>query len=134
MNFQAVCDAECKFLFMSVKYPGSMHDSAAFENSVFSKEWAVCAGGKWWIACDDAYETKIFFWPWSGSRIDTLKDSFNFYFFGRNRNFIERTFGQLCKKWKILKRKLTSNFHRVPYIILSCAILHNYCKNCRSAA
>eukprot|EP00918_Siedleckia_nematoides_P032245 GHVU01069789.1.p1 GENE.GHVU01069789.1~~GHVU01069789.1.p1 ORF type:complete len:180 (+),score=4.19 GHVU01069789.1:3-542(+) len=50
------------------------------------------------------------------------------------RATIERTFGLLVGKWRILKRPLCSKFSNHPSIIEACIRLHNYCIDERMAA
>eukprot|EP00918_Siedleckia_nematoides_P012853 GHVU01028125.1.p1 GENE.GHVU01028125.1~~GHVU01028125.1.p1 ORF type:complete len:164 (-),score=6.19 GHVU01028125.1:922-1392(-) len=50
------------------------------------------------------------------------------------RSTIERTFGLLVGKWRILKRPLCTDFANHPSIIEACIRLHNYCIDERLAA
>ena len=44
------------------------------------------------------------------------------------RNQVERAFGRLKARWRILLQSIDVNTENVPNIMLSCFVLHNYCE------
>ena len=131
LNMQAICDAKCRFLFISIETPGSTHDASAFALSSFCERWSAQCGSKaWYIAADAAYPiSENIVTPWQGRNLDPFEDSFNFHFSGGNRNVIERAFGLLVRRWGILSKKIEFPLHRVPQIVVTCASLHNFLIN-----
>ena len=44
------------------------------------------------------------------------------------RSTVERAFGILKARWRILLKKLDNRFENIPEVILACCILHNLCQ------
>jgi hypothetical protein len=83
---QAICDASCRFTYVSVQTPGSAHDSLAFS---LSSAYALLTIGavsellqrlRFYIVVDQAYAvTPTMMGPWPGDALEALKDTFNYY-------------------------------------------------------
>lgn len=59
INLQAVCDANCRFIGISMKHVGSTNDSQAFSHSTLS---SIC-------------KSQIFFYHWNGDAAYPLSDT-----------------------------------------------------------
>lgn len=81
LNLQAICDANKRFLYLSIRCPGSTHDSTAFDVSALGMRIDRGEMTKpYWIAGDNAYRASEFIVvPWPGRNLDVWKDSFNFW-------------------------------------------------------
>jgi hypothetical protein len=102
LNVQAMCDANRRFTFVSVKAAGSTHDSTAMAMSWLGK--TITDGAFPRGLCDDAYkggEQMLVLWP--GKDLGCKKDSYN-YWQSRMRIEIECAFGVLVRKWLLLGR------------------------------
>jgi hypothetical protein len=44
------------------------------------------------------------------------------------RSTVERAFGILKARWRILLKRLDNKFCNIPEVILTCCILHNFCQ------
>ena len=45
------------------------------------------------------------------------------------RATVERAFGILKARWRILLKRLDNRFENISEVILSCCVLHNYCQD-----
>jgi hypothetical protein len=136
INMQAIAGGCMRFLWVSLKSPGSTHDSTAFHITKFSQSWlfenaiAGKGGRQFWIAGDDAYGAYLkLLSPWPGQFLDTrapFKDAFNYYFSGGKRNVIERVFGVMYQRWGILWRPLLYKLQIIPFIMYTICRLHNF--------
>lgn len=127
-NVQAVCDANRDFLYMSLKCPGSTHDSHAWGLSELGK--ALNAGklvAPFYLLADSAYKGHAcVMTPFDGKQTCVWKNSFNFHL-SQLRINIECAFGALCQRWGIFWRKMQGDYNLQPRIISVCMKLHNYC-------
>ena len=128
LNLQAVCDAKKKFLYGSIRCPGSTHDSTAFDVCSLGRD--LDAGrmlAPFWIAGDAAYRAGVFMVvPWPGRNLEKWKDSFNFWH-SNARITIECAFGILTSRWGIFWRPLNCSIVLATRIVYACMILHNMC-------
>jgi len=128
---QAICDAHCRFSYVSVQTPGTTHDSLAFSlcdaydlltKSALS---ATLARLEYYIVVDQAYAvTHTMMGPWPGDNLDANKDTFNYYQ-SRTRITIERSFGILTKRFLVLKRPYGGKLKNVALLVEVCMKLHN---------
>lgn len=129
INVQAVCDADCKFIAISIMHAGSVNDSEAFSTCSLSElcssqEFPFCWNG------DNAYplsETMMI--PFPGVNLHIISpenESFNFYH-SQLRITIERCFGQFIRRWGIFWKALEFSLKHCSQIIHACARLHNLC-------
>ena len=141
-NMQGVCDADCRITYFSMRCVGSTHDSYAWSNDPLMKSMAT--GGEHYeklkalglhLVGDEAYTAgATLATPWSGrSCVGDDRDSrlaYNYYH-SSARITIERTFGQLCRRFLILKRSYGGDLVQTDYapgllLILRCCVkLHN---------
>lgn len=114
--------------------PGSMHDSTAFKLSNLCRDIAqgtegaqILEDNQCWIAADAAYPNKDFIvTPIPGKNLPEDLDAFN-YFLSSNRNNIERAFGMMYKRFRILRGALEGSLKTNILLLNACAILSNLC-------
>lgn len=118
-NVQAVCDADCRFTHVSMLCVGSTHDSFAWAQDRLAQR--IEEGGDLyhrlvmedlWIAGDEAYSAAhTLATPWTSRSCQTPETraarlAYNYYH-SSARITIERAFGQLTKRYLLLKRPYT---------------------------
>jgi hypothetical protein len=102
INVQAMCDADCRFLFFALASPGKTNDIVALRKTSLSA-WIESLPPGFFVAADCAYSiTEHLVAPYSGpQRYSEWCDNFNF-FLSQIRIRIEMAFGLLVTKWHIL--------------------------------
>jgi len=134
VSLQGVCDAECRFLDISIGHPGSTSDYLAFRTSSLCHKLEtegfladdVCLFG------DNAYVTNGYMsTPYKNIRSGN-RDDYNFYH-SQLRIKIECTFGMLVNRWGILRRPIPASLgiYKTNGLVMCLARLHNYCINRR---
>ena len=130
LNMQAVCDANNRFLAVSIQYGGSSSDLLAFEASELRlqlEEEGFLAPGLC-IFGDNAYvNTHYMATPYPNVQGDMERDSYNFYH-SQLRIKIECTFGILIHRWGILSKRMSRRFTVGKTVALVTALckLHNF--------
>ncbi len=80
-----------------------------------------------YVIGDEAFVcTNNFLMPYSGHRLGTWKDAFNFYLFSM-RQCVERSFVLLVQCWGILWHPLQFDFSCWIKVLMALAKLHNFC-------
>ena len=139
-NVQAVCDADARFTHVSMLCVGSTHDSLAWSKDPLARRMAL--GGSvhtslviegYHLVGDEAYSTAhTLSTPWTGrsAKGDAGRLAYNYYH-SSARITIERAFGQLTRRWLILKRPYTGRLDATEHapgllrILRVCMKLHN---------
>eukprot|EP00918_Siedleckia_nematoides_P067898 GHVU01147741.1.p1 GENE.GHVU01147741.1~~GHVU01147741.1.p1 ORF type:complete len:304 (-),score=20.22 GHVU01147741.1:1132-2043(-) len=130
INLQACCDFNAKVTAFTVNCAGGTNDSLAFAKwglTRLLRETAV--PDHLYVLADNGYpQVRYTLTPFNaletGGRPDRIR--YNEYL-AEVRSTIERTFGLLVGKWRILKHPLATKFSNHEYIIEACIRLHNYC-------
>jgi hypothetical protein len=129
LNCQAICDANGKFLDISVMYPGSSSDILAFESTtIYSKLQGGLLAPDLCLFGDNAYvNTKFMATPFSNVSGGS-KDAYNFYH-SQLRINIECTFGKFVHRWAILRAAVPMNItiSKTSAMVVAMAKLHNFC-------
>ena len=128
-NIQAVCDSQCRFVFMAANSPGGSNDAAAYRNTTLPGYVSNLPAGKF-IVGDNAYTcSENLLTPFSGgARINKKHDVYNFYL-SQMRIRIECTFGRCVNKWRLFKSPLNVHTKNVGKLFYSATLLHNFCIN-----
>uniref|UniRef100_A0A1B0DR53 Uncharacterized protein n=1 Tax=Phlebotomus papatasi TaxID=29031 RepID=A0A1B0DR53_PHLPP len=140
-----ICDAVCDFIYVSVGSFGSQSDSSVFAwsdiGTAFYNDDIVWPASKalpnsdtefnYFLIGDAAYPlSKHFLRPYPGRNLQYDKELFNKRL-GTCRNTIERTFGILANRFRILRGEIESHQKNAEKIVKACVTLHNYIKkNC----
>jgi DDE superfamily endonuclease len=124
-----VVDSRYKILYASARCAGATHDNLAFAVSTLNTRlWAGDLEVGFWIAADKAYTyTESLITPWPGAELgDDLKKAFIF-FHSSLRMRMEQSFSQINSRFGILWRPLKFRLEKIPTIIHSAFLLHNFC-------
>lgn len=130
LNFQAICDADRRFLDISLIFGAAASDLLSFEASPLrlklEKEGFLTPG--LCIFGDNAYVNRFFMaTPYPNVAGDTEKDAYNF-FHSQLRINIECAFGILVMRWGFLRKKAPSRYSvKKTIATVSCLCrLHNF--------
>ena len=140
VNMQAVADTSLKFLVITVGYPGSLHDARVFSLSpIFNaiSNGIIMTGSTQMtsgisvgplLAGDSAYPLSPFLLtPFCSRRILTrTQKMFNKIFCGL-RSIIERAFGLLKNRWRLLLKMNEAELENAVRSIVAACVLHNFC-------
>ncbi|KAJ4922872.1 hypothetical protein JOQ06_021334 [Pogonophryne albipinna] len=127
---QAVCDGKGFFLNTFVGYPGSVHDTRVLKNSAIYKE-ALYPPSGFFLLGDGGYPCiegpEALITPYREPLQGRVQSRFNQHH-ARARSIIERAFGIMKTRWRLLFFKALEVRHTfVPSVITACAVLHNIC-------
>ena len=127
INVQAISDSDCKVMDLDVSWPGSVHDSRIFKNS---NVYNQCRTGELQgiLLGDNGYAIAPFLLT-PFLRPDTPAEVNYNWVHKRARCTIERTFGQVKRRFHCIGSILRCSLDRVPSVIVSCFILHNLAKD-----
>lgn len=125
LNIQATCDAREIFTSVDVSWPGSVHDARIWKNSLVRE--TVSRTQNTVIIADDGYGIE----PWLMTPYNDPDDAANVAYnklLTKERVIIERCFGQLKRRFPILKYVCRVKLENIPKIVVACVILHNIAK------
>ena len=132
---QAVVDVKYLFRDVYCNTPGSAHDAAVFRRSPLStiiyqrmpRRDKLVDGEvvPLHILGDPAYPMSTHIIKgYVGRHLTPEQESFNVYH-SKARMSVEIAFGRLKARWRILRKRIDTNYTIVPKIITTCCILHN---------
>ncbi|KAJ9537836.1 hypothetical protein OSB04_030569 [Centaurea solstitialis] len=136
-NVMAVCDFDMCFTFVSVGWEGSAHDTRVFIHAIEtpSMNFPKPPEGKYYIVDKGYPDRKGYLAPYSRIRYHqsqfehvlptNAKEAFN-RVHSSLRSCIERSFGVLKKRWKILSRMPRFSETIQIDVIMATFALHNY--------
>lgn len=125
----ATVDANYKFTYVNVGYPGRVHDAGIFQTCGLKKrlEEGLLDSSQHLIG-DGAFPLSSYMMkPFVGTNLPTDKELFN-YRLSRARMTVENTFGRLKARWRILLKFSEMQFNKTIKVITTCCILHNLCE------
>lgn len=132
-------DPKSRFIWASVGCPGSNHDSIIFrstdlfarliEGYIFPAYSKLIEGINvpFMILADSAFPH--FPWiqkPYTNAVLSEKQHYFN-YRLSRARMIVERAYGMLKSRWRVLHRRCDSNKETMKIKTLACIVLHNIC-------
>ncbi|XP_033098538.1 protein ANTAGONIST OF LIKE HETEROCHROMATIN PROTEIN 1-like [Anneissia japonica] len=136
---QAVTDHMLRFTNIYVGWPGRVHDSRILRNSeIFAKaenrqllpvRTELISGVQvpLLILGDPAYPLKTWLMKgFPGENLPRQQQTFN-YRLSRARMVVERSFGMLKGRWRLLMKRNDSLLKHVPNMVVACCVLHNFC-------
>ena len=143
VNAQCIVDYQYLFIDVYVGWPGRCHDARVFQNSpVFLRAMqgdplfppnprAISEGNEVPVVLigDPAYPLTDYLMKSyrNTANITEGQKLFN-YRLSRARMVVEKAFGHLKGRWRILIKKMETKLENVPIIILACCVLHNVCE------
>jgi len=141
-NVMAVCDFDMRFIFVVTGWPGSVHDTRVLLDTLvtYKDQFPHPPHGKYYLVDSGYPNRKGFLAPYKGQRYHVsewrhghqpvgLKEVFN-HAHSSLRNVIERSFGVLKMKWRILKNLSSYPVNKQSKIIVACMALHNFIREC----
>ncbi|CAN6195627.1 unnamed protein product [Urochloa humidicola] len=137
-NVMAVCDFDMRFTFVVTGWPGSAHDTRVFLDTLvtYKNKFPHPPEGKYYLV-DSGPNRKGYLAPFKGQRYHVtewengpvgMKEVFN-YHHASLRNVIERSFGVLKMKWRILLQVPSFSPRKQSKIIVACMALHNFIRD-----
>lgn len=131
INVQATCDEKHRFTSVDASWPGSVHDNRIFKNSeihvdLSNRQGVVLLG-------DEGYGIAPFVMKPFANPNSPQEVHFN-RIHSKARVVIENAFGQLKRRFPILKYMIRVKLERVPTYIIACCVLHNVAKELRDTA
>jgi hypothetical protein len=131
MNVQAICDHQCRFLYIAIAAPGGQPDINAFRYVGLADLLRKLPLGFYLIG-DNAYPPSEWLLPVFGGldRLNRDNDNANYYM-SQCRIRIEMTFGMMVQKWGIFQRSVRVDLENTGPLLETVARLHNFCINQR---
>ena len=140
INLQGTVNSWLLFQHVAVGYPGSIHDARVLRKSgifdlaeneeILSARTRMVNGGllKPMLVGDSAYPVKNWLMkPFSNrGRLSPQKRRFNEKL-SAMRSVIERAFGLLKGRWRLLLKKIEQSHTSVPRSVTAACVLHNFC-------
>ncbi|XP_072151744.1 uncharacterized protein [Setaria viridis] len=137
-NVLAVCDFDLRFTFVLAGWPGSVHDMRVFNDATdkYKDMFPHPPPGKFYLV-DSGYPNRPgYLAPYKGTKYHLLefrqgpmpkgmKETFNFAH-SSLKNCVERSFGVLKMKWRILLKVPSYPIPKQSQIIVACMALHNF--------
>ncbi|GJT89445.1 putative nuclease HARBI1 [Tanacetum coccineum] len=139
-NVMAVCDFDLCFTFISVGWEGSTHDTRVFLHAINNRSmnFPKPSEGKYYLVDKGYPDRKGYLVPYPKTRYHksqfeneppkNMKEAFN-RSHSSLRSFIEKSFGILKKRWKILGGMPKYSVETQHDIIIDVFALHNYIRN-----
>ena len=128
INVQATCNSNYVFTSVDCSWPGSVHDNRIFKNSDIYQTMAA-NNYKGTLLGDEGYGIAPFLMtPFPNPVVDPREKRYN-KLHTQNRVVIEQCFGQLKRRFPILRYGVRLKLERVPTCIIACFILHNVAKS-----
>jgi hypothetical protein len=129
LNMQAVCDANKKFLDVSILQPASASDylclltstlHARLEDGLLHKDLVIFG--------DNAYVNQNYMATPYSNVVAGSKDDYNFYH-SQLRINVECSFGVLVNRWRILRHPMSSkiSLERTTALVMTLCRIHNWC-------
>jgi hypothetical protein len=131
LNLQGVAGPDGEFLYVNVGHAGATGDGCASRQSRF---WHMCqqdefhySSGFFFLG-DAAYSLMPWLMtPYEGAQeVNGTKDVYNNHV-SMGRQVVERAFGMMIKRWRILAGSLEFSVVKCNKILRVCALLHNMC-------
>ena len=126
---QGVVSSRCVFWDFDIGWAGSMHDANLWARSDIGK---FCEDGRlspYALVGDAAYPCRPWMLaPYKGHKDGLTKEEYNWNFVqSSTRMCVERAFGMLKGRWRILLKRIDVNLKNVPDLVSTCLVLHNMC-------
>ena len=126
---QGVVDADCKFWDYDFGWAGRIHDWALFQKSEIGKKTMRGAFLPYRFIGDAAYPMRPWFYsPFKGEKEGLSRKKAHWNFIHSSTCMaVERAFGILKGRWRILLKRIDMPLSNVPDIVTASLCLHNLC-------
>ena len=126
---QGVVSAKCLFWDFDIGWAGSMHDANLWARTAIGQ---YCEAGKLYpytLVGDAAYPCRPWMLaPFKGHKDGLTREEYHWNFVqSSTRMCVERAFGMLKGRWRILLKRVDVHLKNVPDLVLTCLVLHNMC-------
>ena len=126
---QGVVSAKCLFWDFDIGWAGSMHDANLWARTAIGQH---CEAGKlapYALVGDAAYPCRPWMLsPFKGHKDGLSREEYHWNFVqSSTRMCVERAFGMLKGRWRILLKRVDVHLKNVPDLVLTCLVLHNMC-------
>ncbi|XP_063904806.1 putative nuclease HARBI1 [Zophobas morio] len=126
INVQATCNAQEMFTSVDASWPGSVHDTRVWKNSTIREVVQKFPNAS--LLGDQGYGLELsLLTPYRNT--DTEAKLHYNRLLKRERCIIERCFGQVKRRFPILKYICRLKLRRISRIIICCFIMHNIAKH-----
>lgn len=127
---QGVVTSRCIFWDYDIGWAGSMHDSNLWSRTRIGR---FCEEGRlapYALVRDASYPAcPWMFPPFKGHKDGLSREQYHWNFIqSSTRMCVERSFGLLKGRWRILLKRMEVKLQQVPDIVGACIILHNICQ------
>ncbi|MCO5585972.1 hypothetical protein L7F22_039908 [Adiantum nelumboides] len=126
---QMTVASNCAIWDYDIGWAGSLHDWNVFQRSELGQRCEAGALGNYCLLGDCAYPAR--FWmlaPFKGSKDGLLPERYHWnYIQSSSRMPVERAFGMLKARFRILLKRCDMLLQNVPKMVRACLVLHNMC-------
>ena len=121
--------SKCLFWDFDIGWAGSLHDANMWGRTAIGQ---FCKAGKFSpfaLVGDAAYPCRPWMLaPYKGHKDGLTWEEYHWNFVqSSTRMCIERAFGILKGRWRILLKMIDMNLKNVPELVTTCLVLHNMC-------
>jgi hypothetical protein len=126
---QAIVSSKCLFWDFDIGWAGSMHDANLWARSDIGQ---YCEAGRlspYALVGDAAYPCRPWMLaPFKGHKDGLSREEYHWNFAqSSTRMCVERAFGMLKGRWRILLKRIDVHLRNVPDLVSTCLVLHNMC-------
>ena len=126
---QGVVSSKCLFWDFDIGWAGSMHDANLWSRTDIGR---FCEDGRlspYALVGDAAYPCRPWMLsPFKGHKDGLTREQYHWNFVqSSTRMCVERAFGMLKGRWRILLKKIDVHLKNVPELVSTCLLLHNIC-------
>ena len=126
---QGVVSSKCLFWDFDIDWAGSLHDANLWGRTAIGQ---FCEAGKllpFALVGDASYPCRPWMLaPYRGHKDDLTREEYYWNFVqSSTRMFVERAFGMLKGRWRILLKMIDVHLKNVPELVNTCLVLHNMC-------
>ena len=126
---QGVVSSKCLFWDFDIDWAGSMHDANLWARTKIGQFCEVGRLSPYALVGDAAYPCRPWMLaPFKGHKDGLSREEYHWnYAQSSTRMCIERDFGMLKGRWRILLKRVDVHLKNVPNLVSTCLILHNMC-------
>ena len=126
---QGVVSSKCLFWDFDIGWAGSLHDANLWGRTAIGQ---FCEAGKlspFALVGDAAYPCRPWMLaPYRGHKDGLSREEYHWNFVqSSTRMCVERAFGILKGRWRILLKRIDLHLKNVPELVSACLVLHNIC-------
>ena len=126
---QGVVSSKCMFWDFDIGWAGSLHDANLWGRTAIGQ---FCEAGKlspFALVGDAAYPCRPWMLaPYRGHKDGLTREEYHWNFVqSSTRMCVERAFGMLKGRWRILLKRIDVHLKNVPELVSTCLVLHNIC-------